>query len=130
VAPGAAAPPGQAEFSILSRRQANADMKVTVGERKDAQLMCVAGAPMVARQVIAAIRNRLNFHCPYFLSVGHDVGDGRSGPIAVRGMPMQREAAFNLRESISCGSVKRLARSLRTIKEAQVSGNATTEVEA
>jgi hypothetical protein len=68
VAPGAAAPPGQAEFSILSSRQAEADMKVSVSERKDAQLLCVAGAPMVARQVIAAIRN--SFHCPYFLSVG------------------------------------------------------------
>jgi hypothetical protein len=61
VAPGAAAPPGQAEFIILSRPQAKADMKVAIGERNDAQLLCVAGAPMVARSVIAAIRNRLTF---------------------------------------------------------------------
>jgi hypothetical protein len=50
---------------------------------------------------------------------------------AVRSMPMLRTAAFNLREGISPAvSVKRLARSLRTIKEAQVSENATTKVEA
>jgi hypothetical protein len=51
--------------SIPSCRQAKADMKVTVIERKDAQLLCVAGAPMVARQVIATIRNRPNFAIPF-----------------------------------------------------------------
>jgi hypothetical protein len=34
-----------------------------------------------------------------------------SGPIAVRRMPMLRDAAFNLRERIPSGIVDRLARS-------------------
>jgi hypothetical protein len=53
-----------------------------------------------------------------------------SGPIAVRSMPMLREAAFNLRESIPCGIGDRRGRSPGTIKEAQVSENATTEIGA
>jgi hypothetical protein len=90
VASGAAAPPGQAEFSILSPRQAKADMKVAVGERNDAQLLFVAAAPMVARQVIAAIRNRLTFIAHISFQSGMTSAMAGSGPIAVRSMPMLR----------------------------------------
>jgi hypothetical protein len=77
-------------------------MKVTVGERNDAQLLRVAGASMVARQVIAAIRNRLT-HCRISFQSAMTSAMAGSGPIAMRSMPMLRDAAFNLREGISCG---------------------------
>jgi hypothetical protein len=53
-----------------------------------------------------------------------------SGPIAVRSMPMLRDAAFNLRESIPSGIGETLGAIAGTIKEAQVLGNATPEVGA
>ncbi len=58
---------------------------------------------MLARQVIAAIRNRLTFIADISFQSGVTSAMAGSGPIAVRSMPMLREAAFNLRESISSG---------------------------
>jgi hypothetical protein len=57
----------------------------------------------VARQVIAAIRNRLTFIADISFQSAMTSAMAGSGPIAMRSMPMLREAAFNLRESISCG---------------------------
>jgi hypothetical protein len=122
VAPGAAAA-GRVQHSFASSGQGRHERKDAAAVRRRSAGGGDAGHRSNPKQA--------DFHCR--ISFQSAMTSAMADPVhfAVRSMPILRTAAFNLRESISPAvSVKRLARSLRTIKEAQVSGNATTKVEA